>query len=236
MSSTSGRAPASTAATSSPRGRRPTSWRRAPPHRAATCRGKRRIPIPAAARPGNGPALACAARASTTCRTSTSRSRSARFVAVTGVSGSGKSTLVNDILYRALAQPPATATDQARAPTTAIDGLEHFDKVIDIDQSPIGRTPRSNPATYTGAVRPDPRPLRPRRPDAQGARLQARTLLASTSRAAAARPARATARSRSRCTSCPTSTSRARCARARATTARRSRCASRARPSPTCSR
>ena len=72
---------------------------------------------------------------------------------VTGVSGSGKSTLINDTLYRiAAAELNGAATDPA--PYDSIEGLEHFDKVVDIDQSPIGRTPRSNPATYTGLFTP----------------------------------------------------------------------------------
>ncbi len=72
---------------------------------------------------------------------------------VTGVSGSGKSTLVNDTLYKHAARFLNRAA-LIPAPCAGIDGLEHFDKVIDIDQSPIGRTPRSNPATYTGLFTP----------------------------------------------------------------------------------
>ncbi len=72
---------------------------------------------------------------------------------ITGVSGSGKSTLINDTLYRRAAQVLNRASEAA-APCEGIEGLQHFDKIVDIDQSPIGRTPRSNPATYTGLFTP----------------------------------------------------------------------------------
>jgi excinuclease ABC subunit A len=75
------------------------------------------------------------------------------FTCVTGVSGGGKSTLLVDTLYKAIARKLNGASD-APAPHDKIEGLEHLDKIIDIDQSPIGRTPRSNPATYTGAFTP----------------------------------------------------------------------------------
>jgi excinuclease ABC subunit A len=75
------------------------------------------------------------------------------FTCVTGVSGSGKSTLVNDTLYKAAAHSIHRAHDE-HAPCEGIDGLDEFDKVINVDQSPIGRTPRSNPATYTGLFTP----------------------------------------------------------------------------------
>ncbi len=75
------------------------------------------------------------------------------FVCVTGVSGSGKSTLINDTLYRAVARHLYGSTDEP-APHESISGLEHVDKVVSVDQSPIGRTPRSNPATYAGLFAP----------------------------------------------------------------------------------
>ena len=75
------------------------------------------------------------------------------FTCVTGVSGGGKSTLLIDTLYKAVARK-LNGASQAPAPHDRIEGLEHLDKIIDIDQSPIGRTPRSNPATYTGAFTP----------------------------------------------------------------------------------
>ena len=75
------------------------------------------------------------------------------LVCITGVSGSGKSTLINDTLYKAVAHHIYASSDEP-APFELIEGLDHFDKVINVDQSPIGRTPRSNPATYTGLFTP----------------------------------------------------------------------------------
>ena len=76
------------------------------------------------------------------------------FTCITGVSGSGKSTLINQTLYPVTARALNGATSLTPAPHRGVDGLEHLDKVVDIDQSPIGRTPRSNPATYTGLFTP----------------------------------------------------------------------------------
>jgi excinuclease ABC subunit A len=76
------------------------------------------------------------------------------FTCITGVSGSGKSTLINDTLFPIAAERLNGANPSETATHEAIEGLEHFDKVVDIDQSPIGRTPRSNPATYTGLFTP----------------------------------------------------------------------------------
>ena len=113
------------------------------------------------------------------------------FTCVTGVSGGGKSTLLVDTLYKAIARK-LNGASEAPAPHDRIEGLEHLDKVIDIDQSPIGRTPRSQPRDLYRRVHADPRMVR--RP-ARGARRAATSPAASrsTSRAGAARPARATA-------------------------------------------
>jgi excinuclease ABC subunit A len=112
------------------------------------------------------------------------------FVCITGVSGSGKSTLINDTLYTAVARHLYGSSAEP-APHGEIHGLEFFDKVINVDQSPIGRTPRSNPATYTGLFTPI-RELFAGVPEAR-MRGYGPGASASTSRAGAARPARATA-------------------------------------------
>ena len=119
-----------------------------------------------------------------------------------------------------------TGARPARARTTRIEGVEHLDKVIDIDQSPDRPHAALEPGDLHQGLRPDPRAVRADR-RRRGRAATSRGASPSTSRAAAARRARATARSRSRCTSCPTSTSPARSAGASATTARRSRSATR---------
>jgi excinuclease ABC subunit A len=111
--------------------------------------GARRIPLPAVRRKGSGATLAIHNPREHNLRGTTVRIPLGTFTCVTGVSGSGKSTLVNDILYRALAQMLHRAQDRPGA-HDRIEGAQHVDKVVAIDQSPIGRTPRSNPATYTG--------------------------------------------------------------------------------------
>jgi excinuclease ABC subunit A len=116
--------------------------------------GRRQIPIPArrhAADPGK--LLTIADATGNNLKSVTLKLPVGLFVCVTGVSGSGKSTLINDTLYHAVARHLYDSAEEP-APHGDIDGLEHFDKVISVDQSPIGRTPRSNPATYTGLFTP----------------------------------------------------------------------------------
>jgi excinuclease ABC subunit A len=111
--------------------------------------GELRIPVPAARRKGHGAALVIHNPREHNLRGMPVTIPLGTFTCVTGVSGSGKSTLVNDILYRALAQMLHRAHERPGA-HDRLEGAQHLDKVVDIDQSPIGRTPRSNPATYTG--------------------------------------------------------------------------------------
>ena len=112
-------------------------------------RGERRIPTPAERREGNGNHLFITGAAENNLRHVNVRIPLGKFVAITGVSGSGKSTLVVDVLYRKLAQHFYRAKDRPGQHQN-IEGMEFLDKVIEIDQGPIGRTPRSNPATYVG--------------------------------------------------------------------------------------
>ncbi|HFI0239845.1 TPA: excinuclease ABC subunit UvrA [Streptococcus suis] len=111
--------------------------------------GKREIPVPLDRRVGNGRFLEVTGAKENNLQDVTVRFPLGKFVAVTGVSGSGKSTLVNSILKKAIAQKLNRNSDKP-GKFKSISGIEHLDRLIDIDQSPIGRTPRSNPATYTG--------------------------------------------------------------------------------------
>src|SRR5438876_8309012 len=116
---------------------------------AAFLRGDREIPIPPHRRKGNGKRLVVRGAKANNLKDVDIEIPLGCFVAVSGVSGSGKSSFVTDILSRKVAQYFYKAKDRP-GPHRAVEGLENLDKAIDIDQSPIGRTPRSNPATYTG--------------------------------------------------------------------------------------
>ncbi|MGE3073799.1 MAG: excinuclease ABC subunit UvrA [Dehalococcoidia bacterium] len=112
--------------------------------------GRREIPVPKERRQGNGKSIRIRGAKENNLRNLTVDLPLGKFVAVTGVSGSGKSSLINEILVKRAANVLHGARHRP-GKHDAIEGLEHVDKIVDIDQSPIGRTPRSNPATYTGA-------------------------------------------------------------------------------------
>jgi excinuclease ABC subunit A len=112
--------------------------------------GRKKIHIPETRRKGNGDFLKISGATGHNLKNVKAKFPLGTLICVSGVSGSGKSTLINDTVYPALNQY-IYKSNKKPLPFKKIEGLEHIDKVIDIDQSPIGRTPRSNPATYTGA-------------------------------------------------------------------------------------
>jgi len=118
-------------------------------------RGEKYIEIPEKRRIGNGKHLVVKGVRAHNLKSIDVTLPLGLFICITGVSGSGKSTLVNDVLYRILARHFYRSKDPPGS-YGSIEGIEHIDKVVEIDQSPIGRTPRSNPATYTGVFHPDP--------------------------------------------------------------------------------
>ncbi len=115
--------------------------------------GQREIAVPKTRRKGHGKTLTVVGATGNNLKTVTAKFPLGKFVCVTGVSGGGKSTLTIETLFKTAAMK-LNGARETPAPCETITGFEHLDKVIDIDQRPIGRTPRSNPATYTGAFTP----------------------------------------------------------------------------------
>lgn len=111
--------------------------------------GKKKVPVPEVRRPGNGKSLKIYGAGENNLKNIDVEIPLGKFVCVTGVSGSGKSSLINEVLFKHLSNE-LNGSKKIPGRFRKMEGLEHLDKVIDIDQSPIGRTPRSNPATYTG--------------------------------------------------------------------------------------
>jgi excinuclease ABC subunit A len=111
--------------------------------------GRKQVPVPKERRGGNGKSLRIVGASANNLKKIDVKIPLGKLVCITGVSGSGKSTLMSDVLYNALAAELMGARTQA-GQHDKIEGIEHLDKIINIDQSPIGRTPRSNPGTYTG--------------------------------------------------------------------------------------
>lgn len=135
--------------------------------------GRMKIVVPAERRSGNGLSLTVRGAHVNNLKNITVNFPLGKFICVTGVSGSGKSSLVNGILYSSVRRMLAGGSPVG---CDSVEGLENIDKVIAIDQSPIGRTPRSNPATYTG-VFTDIRAVFAAVPEAKQRRLQGRAVL-----------------------------------------------------------
>lgn len=111
--------------------------------------GRKQIVVPKKRRKSNGKSIEVVGATEHNLKNITAKFPLGQFICVTGVSGSGKSTLVNEILYKTIARD-LNGSNEKPGKCKQVKGLHNIDKIVNIDQSPIGRTPRSNPATYTG--------------------------------------------------------------------------------------